>query len=117
MESQILYDAKNFYQKELTKIKQFAKDDLKNNINNTLGYIHYLVSDYKEDRWLRRDDFIQLHENLNITIHAGIRDLFYINGFYAPTEENYSYVKRFFWKRKFSIILSIHSDKLSLLYR
>ena len=82
LESQILYDPNNSYKNELVKINQFAKEDLENNLNGSLGYIHYLISDYKKDRWYRRDAFIQLHENLNTAIRAGIRALFYLNGFY-----------------------------------
>ena len=62
LESQILYDPNNSYKNELEKINQFAKEDLENNLNGSLGYIHYLISDYKKDRWYRRDAFIQLHE-------------------------------------------------------
>lgn len=60
-------------------------------MNNALGYIHYLISDYKKDRWYRRDAFIQLHENLNTAIRAGIRSLFYLNGFYSPAEDRAIY--------------------------
>ena len=75
LESQILYDPNNSYKNELVKINQFVKEDLENNLNGSLGYIHYLISDYKKDRWYRRDAFIQLHENLNTAIRAGIRGL------------------------------------------
>jgi len=91
LESQILFDPNDSYKNELEKINQFAKEDLKNNLNNSLGYIHYLVSDYKKDRWYRRDAFVQLHENLNTAIRAGIRALFYLNGFYSPAEDRAIY--------------------------
>ena len=91
LESQILYDPNNSYKNELEKINQFVKEDLKNNLNGTLGYIHYLISDYKKDRWYRRDAFIQLHENLNTAIRAGVRALFYLNGFYSPAEDRAIY--------------------------
>ena len=91
LESQILYDPNNSYKKELEKINKFAKEDLENNLNNSLGYIHYLISDYKKDRWYRRDAFIQLHENLNTVIRAGVRALFYLNGFYSPAEDRAIY--------------------------
>lgn len=87
LESQILYDPNGSYKNELEKIKEFAREDLKNSLNNSLGYIHYLLSDYKKDRWYRRDAFIQLHENLNTAIRAGIRALYYLNGFYSPAED------------------------------
>ena len=91
LESQILYDPNNSYKNELEKINQFVKEDLKNNLNNAIGYIHYLISDYKKDRWYRRDAFIQLHENLNAAIRAGVRALFYLNGFYSPAEDRAIY--------------------------
>ena len=72
-------------------IKEYAREDLKNSLNNSLGYIHYLLSDYKKDRWYRRGAFIQLHENLNTAIRAGIRALYYLNGFYSPAEDRAIY--------------------------
>ncbi|MCR5253218.1 MAG: hypothetical protein K6C98_05825 [Treponema sp.] len=91
LESQILYDPNNSYKIELEQINHFVKEDLKNNLNNALGYIHYLLSDYKKDRWYRRDAFIQMHENLNTAIRAGIHALFYLNGFYSPAEDRAIY--------------------------
>lgn len=91
LESQILYDPNNSYKNELSKINQFVKQDLQNNLNGSLGYIHYLISDYKKDRWYRRDAFIQMHENLNTAVRAGVRCLFYINGFYSPAEDRAFY--------------------------
>lgn len=91
LESQILYDPNNLYKNELEKINQLSKEELKNYLNGTLGYIHYLISDYKKDRWYRREAFIQLHENLNTAIRAGVRALFYVNGFYSPAEDRAIY--------------------------
>ena len=91
MESQILYDPDNSYKNEFEKINQFVKEDLKKNLDGALGYIHYLISDYKKDRWYRREAFIQMHENLNTAIRAGVRALFYLNGFYSPAEDRAIY--------------------------
>ncbi len=91
LESQALYDSNSSYKNELAKIKQFSKDDVRNSLNGALGYIHYLISEYKKDRWYRREAFIQLHENLNAAIRAGIRSLFYLNGFYCPAEDRAIY--------------------------
>ena len=91
MESQILYDPNNSYKNELEKINQFVKEDLIKNLDGALGYIHYLISDYKKDRWYRREAFIQMHENLNTAIRAGVRALFYLNGFYSPAEDRAIY--------------------------
>ena len=38
------------------------------NLEEALGYIHYLISDYKKDRYYRREAFVQMHENLNTAI-------------------------------------------------
>ena len=91
LESQVLYDPDGSYKNELSRIKLFAKGELQNKLSDSLGYIHYLISDYKKDRWYRRDAFIQLHENLNTAIRAGIRSLFYLNGFYSPAEDRALY--------------------------
>ena len=91
LEAQILYDPNDSYKNELEKINQFAKEDFKKLLNDSLGYIHYLISDYKKDRWYRRQAFIQMHENLNTAIRAGVRALFYLNGFYSPAEDRAIY--------------------------
>ena len=91
LESQILYDPDGSYKSELARIHQFAQKEIQDKLDDSLGYIHYLISDYKKDRWYRRDAFIQLHENLNTAIRAGIRSLFYLNGFYAPAEDRALY--------------------------
>ncbi len=91
LESKILFDPNDAYKNELEKINQHVREDLKIQLDNSLGYIHYLISDYKKDRWYRREAFIQLHENLNTAIRAGIRSLFYMNGFYSPAEDRAIY--------------------------
>ena len=91
LESQLLYDPDDSYKTELVRIHHFARGEQRNKLNDSLGYIHYLISDYKKDRWYRRDAFIQLHENLNTAIRAGIRSLFYLNGFYSPAEDRALY--------------------------
>lgn len=91
LEAQILYDPDDTYKNELEKINQFVKEDLNNRLNDSLGYIHYLISDYKKNRWYRRDAFIQMHENLNVAVRAGVHALFYMNGFYSPAEDRAFY--------------------------
>lgn len=56
-----------------------------------LGAIRYLLSAYKQDRWIRREAAIQLHENLDAAIRAAIQCLFYANGSYAPAEDRRLY--------------------------
>ena len=91
LESQILFDPNDSYKNELEKINQLKNEELPGYLNGTLGYIHYLISDYKKDRWYRREAFIQMHENLNTAIRAAVRCLFYINGFYSPAEDRSLY--------------------------
>ena len=91
LESQILFDPNDSYKNEFEKINQLKNEELPGYLQGTLGYIHYLISDYKKDRWYRREAFIQMHENLNTAIRAAVRCLFYINGFYSPAEDRSLY--------------------------
>lgn len=56
-----------------------------------LGRIGYLLSDYKRDRWIRREAAFQLHANLDAAIGAAVRCLYYRNGRYAPAEDRRLY--------------------------
>ncbi|HOJ64691.1 MAG TPA: hypothetical protein PLE45_09755 [Spirochaetota bacterium] len=94
LESSVLWDHGDTYTKELETIKRYATIDQRKQLDNCLGYIGYLLSDYKKDRWYRRDAFCQMHENLNTSIRLMIQCLYYINGKYAPSEDRrlyYSY--------------------------
>lgn len=90
-ESNILYDAEQKYENELIKIKQKATEEIKNKLSGDFGYVNYLISEYKTDRWFRRDAFIQLHENLNNAIKVAVRCLYYLNNSYAPAEDRSMY--------------------------
>jgi hypothetical protein len=91
LESQILYDPNNSYKNELEKINLFVKEDCKKFLDGALGYIHYLISDYKTDRWRRRGAFLQLHENLNTAIRMAVCCLYYKNNSYTPAEDRQLY--------------------------
>lgn len=91
LESIILYDSDNEYLKNLELIKQINPVEQNNELNKCISYSEYLLSEYKRDRWFRRDAFLQLHENLNISIRLMIKCLFYINGKYAPAEDRRLY--------------------------
>jgi hypothetical protein len=94
LESIALYDINEAYKKELETIAKIAVIEQKKELAAALGYIEYLLSEYKKDRWYRREAFIQMHENLNTAIKTGTKCLFYINGNYAPAEDRrlyYSY--------------------------
>ncbi|MBL8967811.1 MAG: hypothetical protein JNG85_12465 [Spirochaetaceae bacterium] len=56
-----------------------------------LGEIRYLLSEYKQDRWIRREAALQLHANLDAAIEAAIPCLFYANDSYAPAKDRRLY--------------------------
>lgn len=94
LESCILWDDHQRFAKSLAEISDYARSDIAERWERCLGYIHYLLSDYKKDRWQRRDAFCQLHDNLNTAIRLSVQCLFYLNGQYAPAEDRrlyYSY--------------------------
>ncbi|ULQ59504.1 hypothetical protein K7I13_13685 [Brucepastera parasyntrophica] len=94
MESVVLYDPEKRYEKTLAEIYEFAGEDLPMALANALGYINFLLSEYKTDRWERREAYPQLHQNLDSALREGIKSLYYLNGKYAPAEDRrlyYSY--------------------------
>jgi hypothetical protein len=94
LESQILYDKDNKYKNELETIIKFSQIEQYKLLNNCIGYISYLLSDYKKDRWHRREAYCQMHENLNTSIRLIIQSIYYLNNKYAPAEDRrlyYSY--------------------------
>ena len=91
LESQISWDQDNKYQKELELIEKYAKVDQHIQLNNCLHYIDHLISDYKKDRWFRREAYCQMHDNLNTCIRLILNCLYYINNTYAPAEDRKLY--------------------------
>ncbi|MBN1617577.1 MAG: hypothetical protein JW875_09740 [Spirochaetales bacterium] len=91
MESVLLWDKDDAYRKELEIIHKYSILDIKKRLDESIGYIEYLLSEYKIDRWYRRDAFLQLHENLNSSIRIMIQCLFYKNSVYAPAEDRRLY--------------------------
>jgi predicted nucleotidyltransferase len=91
-ESTILLDKGNYYQNKYKKELVSIKDvEIKEKYKNSLGYINYLLNDYKINRWINRSGFIQLHMNLNKAIDIFIKCLFHCNGSYAPAEDRSLY--------------------------
>ncbi len=93
-ESRLLWQAQGAYSAELEAIAAVAQTEQRQYKANSVGYIHYLLSEYKCDRWLRRDAYPQLHENLSTAIRQAIMCLYYINKKYAAAEDRrlyYSY--------------------------
>ena len=115
LESQILYDPNKYYEKELVKINQFAEEEQKRELSNGIGYIDYLISEYKKDRWYRRGAYIQMHENLNTAIRTGVKCLFYINGFYSPAEDRALYYSHSLKKlpEKYNELISQSCDQVT----
>ncbi|NOY07746.1 MAG: hypothetical protein GXP33_02760 [Spirochaetes bacterium] len=94
LESCILWENKNKYSNELEIINKFASLERHREKQKDSGYIAYLLSDYKKNRWELRNAYLQLHANLNTAIQYGLKCLYYINGKYAPAEDRrlyYSY--------------------------
>lgn len=91
LESKILYDKNNLYETELEKIKTNKIEECQEALQNKINYIDYLISDYKTDRWRRRDAFLQLHENLNNALRMAVCCLYYINNSYVPAEDRQLY--------------------------
>ena len=89
MESKIVYDPNEKYKTEFEIIKTFVKEDLKNKLEKTLGYLKYIVG--KEARWEIREAYPHMHNNLNIAIELGICCLYYLNGKYAPADDRKLY--------------------------
>lgn len=91
MESTVLFDKAGKYGSQSEKIKELTREYCRKELKRHIEYIRYLISDYKKDRWHRREAFLQLHENLNTAINAGIKCLFYINNLYPPAEDRRLY--------------------------
>lgn len=94
LESKILWDEDDKYAKELDAIEKYSRVDQNKLLDSCLGYIGYLLSDYKKDRWYRREAFCQMHENLNTSVRMILQCMYYVNGKYAPAEDRrlyYSY--------------------------
>jgi len=91
LEAEIVYDANGSFEKELAKINEAKKEECASWLKDKIAYINYLLSDYKKDRWFRRDAFLQMHENLNTAIRMGVCGLYYKNNSYAPAEDRQLY--------------------------
>ena len=91
LESKILHDSNNRFTTVLEKINTGLSMKLNLEKNNGIGYINYLISGYKKDRWISREAYPQLHSNLNTAIQVAIKCLFYNNGKYAPAEDRIFY--------------------------
>lgn len=89
LESKILFDENKKYENELVKIKKFAKNEQKQLLNNTKGYIDYIVG--KNEKWEKRQAYSSMHQNINFAIHLGLKCLYYKNNKYAPADDRLLY--------------------------
>jgi hypothetical protein len=95
LESSVLWEEEGSpYSRELSAIQTLTAEETSHMADRALREIAYLLSDYKTDRWTRREAYLQLHMNLNKAVDTGIRCLYYRNGRYAAAEDRrlyYSY--------------------------
>ncbi len=91
MESKILWESDGVYSRQLGLIKGIASEEQKSEKAQCLSYIGYLLSDYKVDRWTRREAYPQLHANLNTAIGSALKCLYYANVKYAPAVDRRMY--------------------------
>lgn len=112
LESRILWDVDGAYENALRGAGDDIREDQNRMLGNCLGFINYLLSDYKKDRWLRRDAFNQLHENLNTSIRLMIQCLYYINDKYSPAED-----RRLYYSYSLANIPGEYDRKIRKLYK
>lgn len=91
LESKLLYEKTDLYRKIIKNINTALPNKLKQKKNEGLGYIDYLLSEYKTDRWITREAYPQLHSNLNKAVEIALKCLYYTNGTYSPAEDRILY--------------------------
>lgn len=94
LESRALWQKDGCYTEESRAIGGYANSEIAGCLDSSREYISYLLSEYKTDRWRRRQAYPQLHANLNVALQRFVDCLYYRNGKYAPAEERrlyYSY--------------------------
>lgn len=94
LESKVVIDRSNQYSNFLQEMEQQLPAIFIKEREKGLETINYLLSDYKVDRWKRREAYPQLHMNLNRAIEVAVKCLFYKNNQFAPAEDRrlyYSY--------------------------
>lgn len=91
LESRILLDCTGEWAALRRELEPLAEREIAKLMDDSLGYAGYLLSDYKKDRWERRDAYPQLQENLDTAVRLAVRCLYYANGRYAPAEDRRLY--------------------------
>lgn len=93
-ESILLWERDDSYSQANGEFKRIAAEETKAALKARLNGISYLLSEYKVDRWQRRNEPGQLHFNLNAAIDIAIGCLYNLNGKYTPAPDRavyYSY--------------------------
>jgi hypothetical protein len=93
-ESIVLWQVDEAYSTANREFKRIAAEETTAGFKARLGGVGYLMSEYKVDRWRRRNEPGQLHFNLNSAIELAIGCLYNLNGKYVPASDRavyYSY--------------------------
>jgi hypothetical protein len=115
LESLIIFDPNHVYENDLISINKYVVVDHHYLKTNFLSYIKYLLSDYKKDRWERRDAFPQMHQNLNTAFQQWLKCIYYTNGIYAPAEDRrlyYSYALKSLPPNYSLILVNFHKQDI-----
>ena len=93
-ESVLLWESDDSYSQANSVFNKIAAEETRAAFDARLNGISYLLSEYKVDRWQRRNEPGQLHFNLNAAIDIAIGCLYNLNGKYTPAPDRalyYSY--------------------------
>ncbi len=91
-ESVMLFDKSARLEKKRTELLSIGRQtEIPEKLRSAIGHIHYLLNEYKTDRWRRRIAVLQLHQNLSKAIELSINALYYANGLYCPAEDRALY--------------------------
>lgn len=94
LESKLYWERSSSFSVLRDQVEASLNKELKEKLSEVLGYINYLLSDYKKSRWRSRNAYVQLHSNLNLAIDLSIKGLYYLNRSFSPAEDRrlyYSY--------------------------
>lgn len=91
MESVVLWECDGLWSSMEAELQTLARYEQQKLWHEAWSHIQYLLSDYKEDRWIRREAWAQLHGNLNLALDRALSCLFYRAGLYAPADDRRIY--------------------------
>jgi predicted nucleotidyltransferase len=92
LESQILFDKTAMLEQRTLNISmQIVDTQLPDKLRSSVGYANYFISEYKTDRWKRRNAITQLNKNLDSAIDLCIKALYYKNKKLSPADDRALY--------------------------